>query len=402
MNVDVDAHIVQQVSKFGFSKMEGKRRVLDTGGTENVYAVMEDVLEKLKILDYETKFLAPRRDFKPLHKCFFSVPTTPSEQFPYFAALAGWLLTVSGIDFVKWSDFDEDPNSISQTVLTECQRLGFNPKFPVSKLRHGSGAAVCAVLNFLCDCTLKKMEFTVKAPVYTMADFIEEAQVDEEAEIGDDIAEEQEVDNVSPYAAYSSTTDHDRTEQESEEKTIQGVVESSVDPAKWALELERVGPMLKLKNSALSSNEWRTHLDQSVKHESLVSDRFKAVRPILINVGTKLQQTVERIAAKESNINKDFEHLGTDFREKQKTLDAIQERYNYLSQSRSELTTELAKKAETVDRVKAKIKERNDKITDTSPLNGISSSLAQLRKEITSMELRIGVVSQTLLQRRAK
>jgi len=111
---------------------------------------------------------------------------------------------------------------------------------------------------------------------------------------------------------------------------------------------------------------------------------------------------VERIAAKESNINKDFEHLGTDFREKQKTLDAIQERYNYLSQSRSELTTELAKKAETVDRVKAKIKERNDKITDTSPLNGISSSLAQLRKEITSMELRIGVVSQTLLQRRAK
>eukprot|EP00472_Partenskyella_glossopodia_P011387 CAMPEP_0197525534 /NCGR_PEP_ID=MMETSP1318-20131121/12856_1 /TAXON_ID=552666 /ORGANISM="Partenskyella glossopodia, Strain RCC365" /LENGTH=384 /DNA_ID=CAMNT_0043079047 /DNA_START=152 /DNA_END=1306 /DNA_ORIENTATION=- len=381
---------------------ESKRRTLDTGGSNNVYALMEDVLEKLKILDYETKFLGPRRDFKPLHRCFFAVPSTPSEQFPYFAGLAGWLLTVSGMDFVKWSEFDdEDPNSISDTVLRECQRLGFSPKFPATKLRHGSGDAVCSVLNFLADCALSKIDFSVKAPVYTMADFVEEAEVDEEAEIGDDVTEEtHEVDNVSPYAAYS------HTQQQAPEKAeldtgIQGVVESNVDPAKWALELERVGPMLKWKNTGLSSNEWRTHLDQSVKHGSLVGDRFAVVRPILVIVGSKLQQTVERIATKESSINKDFEHLGTDFREKQKNLDSIQERYNELSQSVAELTGDLSRKTDMVEQVKAKMSERNDKITDTSPLNRISSSLASLRKETSQMELRIGVVSQTLLQHRA-
>uniref|UniRef100_A0A7S2VU57 Intraflagellar transport protein 57 homolog n=1 Tax=Norrisiella sphaerica TaxID=552664 RepID=A0A7S2VU57_9EUKA len=379
-----------------------QRRVLDSGGA-NVYALMEDVLEKLKILDYETKFLAPRRDFKPLHKCFFSVPTTPSEQFPYFAALAGWLLTVSGIDFVKWSDFDEDPNSISQSVLSECERLGFRADFPVSKLRHGSGDAVCAVLNFLSDCALKKMGFAVVAPIYTMADFVEEAQVDEEAEIGDECDEIiDEAENVSPYAAYNSQLEMKAKEEE--DRAVAHVVESNVDPAKWSLELERVGPMLKwrsLQQSALSSHEWRSHLDQSSKHESLVNDRFQSVRSILISVGTKMQEAVERIAAKESHINKDFEHLGTDFRTRQKALDTIQERYNELSQSVTDLTAELSKKTEAVEQVKSQMTEHNDKITDTSPLNKISSSLAQLRKEITDMELRIGVVSQTLLQRRA-
>jgi len=373
-------------------------RIID-GGEANVYALMEDVLEKLKILDYETKFLAPRRDFKPLHRCFFSVPDKPSDQFPYFAALSGWLLTTSGIDFVKWADFDEDPNSISQTVMSECKRLGFRGEFPVSKLRHGSGDAVCMVLNFLADCALKKMGFAVQPPVYTMADIVEEAQVDEEAEIGDEIDDTvtEDVENVSPYSAI----DLDLKDRQNEQRVIQGVVESNVDPAKWALELERVGPMLRWKNKNLPSHEWRSHLDQSAKHETLVKERFKNVRSILINVGQKLQEAVDRISAKENHINKDFEHLGIDFREKDKNFNEIQGRYNELSQSVAELTGELTKKSEAVDQVKRQMTERNDRITDTSPLNRISSSLGQLRKEITAMELRIGVVSQTLLQRNA-
>ncbi|GAB5362165.1 hypothetical protein AAMO2058_000774700 [Amorphochlora amoebiformis] len=380
--------------------MEGKRRIIDAGGSCNVYALMEEILEKLKVLNYETKFLQQRKQFKPLHKCFFAVSSTASEQFPYFAALSAWLLTVSGVEFAQWNEFEEDPNSISQTVLSECQRLGFVTSFPVSKLRHGSGDAVCQLLDFLCDTALEKANFSVKPPVYTMADFIEEAQVDEEAEIGDEIAVEV-VENVSPYAAYLGD-EIEKGDVKEDEIGIQGVLESNVDPAKWALELERVGPMLRWKKDrAISSHEWRTHLDQSQKHDTLVGERFKAVRPVLISVGARLQKTVERIAAKESHLNKDFEHLGADFREKQKILDSIQERYNTLSQSVAELTGDLTSKTEAVENIKAEMRARNHKITDTSPLNKISSALSGLRKEITDMELRIGVVSQTLLERRS-
>lgn len=362
----------------------------------SLYLVMEDVLEKLKVLNYETKFLGPRRDFKALHRNSFAVQTVASEQFPYFAALSGWLLTVSGIDFVKWNDFDEDPNSISQTVLSECERLGFRPTFPVSKLRHGSGEEVCEVLDFLCDAALKQVGFSVKAPVYTTTDLFEEAKADDDAELGDADVEEQLPDEADLDAGGVADSKGDV-----EEKAVQGVVESNVDPAQWALELERVGPMLRWKNKGMSSNEWRTHIDQSAKHEKLVASRFKEVKGIMESVGKKLQQTVERISQKEDQINRDFTSIGGDYREKQANLDRVQEQYNELSQSVAELTVELANKVEEAEDMERSTKERSDKLTDTTSLERIRTSIVKMRKEIRDMELRIGVVSQILLHRTA-
>ena len=46
--------------------------------------------------------------------------------------------------------------------------------------------------------------------------------------------------------------------------------------------------------------------------------------------------------------------------------------------------------------------DRNNSMTDTTPLRKITAALGDLKKEVESLDLRIGVVGQTLLQHKIK
>jgi hypothetical protein len=53
------------------------------------------------------------------------------------------------------------------------------------------------------------------------------------------------------------------------------ILQAQIDPLEWKTELERVGPKLKA-NFVLSTNEWRSHVDQTITSkaniEKLMSD----------------------------------------------------------------------------------------------------------------------------------
>lgn len=67
--------------------------MVETAEEENpshvdAFGLMEELIESLKLLDYEDKFLATK-GFKPLSRAQFAVPGhNPSDQFVYFTALA--------------------------------------------------------------------------------------------------------------------------------------------------------------------------------------------------------------------------------------------------------------------------------------------------------------------------
>lgn len=367
------------------------------GSLVNTYGLMEDINDKLKILNYETLFCR-EKNLKPLTSLYFALPGKASEQFPYFSNLAGWLLKEMNGD-VEWMEFD-DPNSISNQIMEQLKSLGYKAEFPVSKLRHGSGDAVCLALNFLLDKSLAKKNWQVQSPVYTKSEFAEEAVVDEDAEVGDgsdvdeDVAEDES-------GAFENDYYQPKNDRDEEEKRDMEMLEAKVDPAEWKLELERVGPRLKFKADG-ASKEWRTHIEQSQKHEQQINESFPEAKVALEKIGKELRAAIDRIGSKERNINKDFEHLGAEFREKQKKLDEIQEQYNELSKTVSEFTSGLAEKTDSVEMIKSQMNSQNSSMTDTSPLRKIQTALNSLRKEVNGMELRIGVVSQTLLQAKLK
>merc|ERR1711959_110564 len=77
-----------------------RRAVSDSGPPSvNVFQLMEVVLEKVKLLDYEANFCRAR-NMKPLNKTYFAMPSSnPSEQLFSFTSMAHWLLSMLGRNF---------------------------------------------------------------------------------------------------------------------------------------------------------------------------------------------------------------------------------------------------------------------------------------------------------------
>lgn len=187
---------------------------------------------------------------------------------------------------------------------------------------------------------------------------------------------------------------------QSDEKDT-AILQSKVNPAEWALELERVGPLLKAR-PAVAAKEWRTHLEQSAKHKKVVNETFPPVQTQMEKLTGSLKKALERISAKERQINKEFEELGSEFRAQQKIYDEHQQNFNSIQGSVSTLQSEFQRVTDAVESIKQQMTERNNSMTDTAPLRKVNTSLNQLKKEVAVMELRIGVLSQSLLHSKLK
>ena len=81
------------------------------------------------------------------------------------------------------------------------------------------------------------------------------------SDVEEDVAEDESgvFNDANDYFAPKEDRDED-------EKKDMEMLEAKVDPAEWKLELERVGPRLRFKADG-ASKEWRTHIEQSQKHE---------------------------------------------------------------------------------------------------------------------------------------
>lgn len=377
-------------------------------------------MEKLKLVDYESAILRKRTDLKPLSRVYFALPTKPAEQFPYFAQLAVWALQQIGVE-MEWSEWD-DPTATCSAIYEQLRRLHWPwlQECPPAKLRAGSGDAVVAALDFLLDRVLDARGFRVAAPSYPDGatgsggdDGAAQADDDEDSddEIGDEtMLDDAPADDDDAYATGGGSGAAGGTADERKGGASGGAAEDedelaapAIDPLAWQLELERVGPQLKFRTADVSAQkEWRTHLEQAQRHGEALERDFPSVKAALDKIGSNLRKAADRIAAKERSINKEFEHMAGEFRAKQAQLDAVQEAYNNLTREISDLSADLQEKSDAIDSIKATVSDRNNSMTDVSPLRKLTTTLAQLRKEVQHMELRIGVVAQTLLQAKLK
>lgn len=72
----------------------------------------EQVVDMLKLLDYENKF-CKNKGFKPVSRMGFAVETgNPGTQFLYFVSLVSWLLSVNNHQVTGWNKHD-DPMTAS-------------------------------------------------------------------------------------------------------------------------------------------------------------------------------------------------------------------------------------------------------------------------------------------------
>ncbi|EGV96782.1 Intraflagellar transport protein 57-like [Cricetulus griseus] len=146
-----------------------------------MFVVMEDLVEKLKLLRYEEELLR-KSNLKPPSRHYFALPTNPGEQFYMFCTLAAWLINKTGRTFEQPQEYD-DPNATISNILSELRSFGRTADFPPSKLKSGYGEHVCYVLDCLAEEALKYIGFTWKRPSYPVEELEEETVPEDDAEL---------------------------------------------------------------------------------------------------------------------------------------------------------------------------------------------------------------------------
>lgn len=99
-----------------------------------------------------------------MSKCYFAVKISASEQFMYFVTLVSWLLTLCGQSQGGWNQYD-DPNTVTNNIVLDLKKLDVLIDYPPSKLKSGSGEAVCQALHGLVQVALKAQKFKFRTPV---------------------------------------------------------------------------------------------------------------------------------------------------------------------------------------------------------------------------------------------
>ena len=237
------------------------------GGPGLVYmpfVVMEDLLDKLKLLNYEEEFVKDLR-MRPLSRHYFVLQTNPGEQFFLFTCLAAWLIRKTGRNYDPPQESD-DPNSTIANILDNVRQMGVSIDFPPSKLKQGYGEQAIFVLDRLSDEALRSVNFQWGRPMPIQEAGDEDEDAEDDAELNLDKVEEE-------MAAEYSEEEEDEILHIDEFSTIMAgqagtkgplmghmvsqkpeeILKSNTDVEAWNLEVERVAPQLKVPKAIFAS-----------------------------------------------------------------------------------------------------------------------------------------------------
>ncbi|KAK0178808.1 hypothetical protein PV327_007658 [Microctonus hyperodae] len=359
---------------------------------------MEDLLEKLKILNYDNEFVHELK-MKPINRHYFVVPTNPGEQFYMFTSLAAWLIRKSGKNFESPQESD-DPNSIIASIIDYLKETGVSVEFPPNKLKQGVGEHAIHVLDNLADQAIKISKFK-----WQKAEILPD-EPNQEPEIEDDdaelILEKVEEEMMAEYDEEEDDILHIDDITRIYGKTMEDVqkpdsiLESQTDTEEWKLELERVIPQLKVTIKT-DSRDWRSHLEQMKQLRGNIETNFNGTKIQLDKLQLDIGNTLDKIKTRETHLNKQLEPTLNEFRSLQEELSKIKEHYRDVSGGVTERTRTLNKLSEELDQIKKEMDERGSSMTDGTPLINIKKTITKMKSEISEMNVRIGVLEYSLM-----
>jgi len=362
-----------------------------TNNAETLY-LNDELVDTLMLLDYENKFC--NKELKPLTRVFFAyaAPNT-AHQFKYFTQLVAWGLSLLNQQ-ADWDEYD-DPNTVITNMLVIVKDLGIQVNTVPGKLKQGYGDGTCLLLSTLFKEILRRSGFQYVAPIFPDEGLADEADVDSDAEIDSVGEDEMPGDGEEDDLMYQE--DEVKKPEENSDDADHGILQTQIDPHVWQLEVERVAPKLKvtIPNDA---KEWRTHLSQTRQYKQVIESQFPGAKKQLEMLSRELSGALERIKAKENFINTQFDHRALDYRTQQEELQTVQTSYTELNEVVMNYQIDLKNLSEELETVKGEMEDRSSTVTDTAPIVKMKEAFKKLRLDTRQLEVRVGVVSHTLMQ----
>lgn len=365
------------------------------------YIRMEDLLEKLKLLNYDTEFLHKLK-MKDINRHYFVIPTNSGEQFFLFTSLAAWLIRKSGRNFDLPQESD-DPNSTISGILEYLREIEVPVEFAPNKLKQGVGEHAVYVLDNLADHALQATNFKWKkvnippdepTPEPEIEDDDAELileKLDEEinADFEDEEEEDEDIVHVDDITKLYGENLNDKYRPEN-------ILESKTDAEEWKLELERVLPQLKV-TVRTDSRDWRAHLDQMKQLQTEIENNLNGTTGQLEKMHFDIENTLDKINTRENYLNQQLEPYLNDYKSLQEELLKIKEQYREVSGGVTERTRILNKLTEELDQIKRELDEKGSSMTDGTPLINIKKTITKMKNEISEMNIRIGVLEYSLM-----
>lgn len=175
------------------------------------------------------------------------------------------------------------------------------------------------------------------------------------------------------------------------------IITSNVSKEKWQIEVEKVAHKLKINTNITDGKEWRSHLEQTKKYAENVRNALPEVRGKLERLQDEASKSLEKIGRKEGVLTRSFQGMTGDYRAHSDTLRDIQTQFTTVSKNVENLEQELTEINEKLEGYERKIDDTGKSFSDNSPLQNIKKQITQIKNDIKAIDIRIGVVSNTLL-----
>eukprot|EP00762_Andalucia_godoyi_P007888 ANDGO_01247.mRNA.1 Intraflagellar transport protein 57 len=419
-----------------------------------VLLVARDVIDKLRILRYPYLYSSllhsHAQDGSVVlqdHQLAFASSASGTGSFVAFGTAAAWLLTQLGAGTTAPSAFD-DPSGTASEILASCRTVGIIGDFAPAKLRPGCGPAVVALLNALVDRCLFAAGFAVGRIVHRDAssnnnngstnlhnnNTSEGENGGGNGEDGEDVESDGEDIGDVPDDAWDSgdegpgpgsggmttstgsSSGATTTHGAGAPTTVAGglsAMEGGVDVEAWKLELERVGPQLKLKASStvggsggstatLSHRDWRSHVEALSRSLSELSTTTQpTISKQLARVSDECARHLDKIARREKSIHGNCDLLASEFRAAQTDLLAAQSQVAHAQALAAARTQMLADVGDELQAMKHTMEKKGAEMTNTGPLVAIKDAIRDVRKDLAATEFQMGVLRTTVIQNEA-
>eukprot|EP01017_Pseudomicrothorax_dubius_P029003 TRINITY_DN3493_c0_g1_i13.p1 TRINITY_DN3493_c0_g1~~TRINITY_DN3493_c0_g1_i13.p1 ORF type:complete len:397 (+),score=127.10 TRINITY_DN3493_c0_g1_i13:70-1260(+) len=365
-------------------------------GEEDLTALMEEIIEKLRLLNYEQQFLA-NKGLKPLNKAYFAFSTNQIEQFNYFKQLVKWLFQMNEAQSSDYGKYD-DPITAASNIQMELKKLGIECDFPPVKLKSGAGEEVCTVILNLLNRALKIKRFQFKPPKFEVSKKGNDEEAFEDREGDENIDMAEAIDNEDDIEEEHFEDNQDKNWQDNAQDANQdkNIIKSNIEEKEWILECERVGPRLKY-TIPNETKEWRGHIEQMRTFEDTIKKNIPDARNRLEKLSEEMTKLLDRISQRENSINVNLNDQGLQYRTQAEDYKTLQQGYQTKNEAVNEMREKFKKINEQFESIQAKIDEYGSNATDSSPIVKIKEAIKNLRAEIAAIDLRSGIVNHTCL-----
>ncbi|XP_055376584.1 intraflagellar transport protein 57 homolog [Condylostylus longicornis] len=370
----------------------------------------EDLMEKLKLLNYENQILRDMR-IKAPHKFYFIKSINPGEQFFMFISICAWLIRMLGKNFKQPEEFD-DPNTVITDIINVLKEVEIPTEFPSNKLIQGAGPICLFVLDCLATQALKISKVTlnhlhIKEEEETLPEYAEndaEVILERVEEEQNELLSDDTDDGEEQYLLQLNwtATQTKRTSELTKNKNLNFQPSDSLNEIEnWRLELERVLPQLKIVVKS-DLRDWRTHLKQMTTLKANIDECSDETYNQLKKLQSDITYEMEKVESRERHLNNELQTLIVKFKELSTELSNIQATIKEINSEQENITSEFNSVIAENDVVKNLMDQRGQSMSDGSPVINLKKSIAKLKEDIQQINLEVGLLNHSIDQDFAK